>query len=365
MSTLSNKESLSDLNSVDIRALSLSELKTWIMELGEPKWRAKQIMHWMYSTDPVDSFTSMTNLPLSLRSALSDKARMDRLVIDRSFTSEDLTVKLLLRLPSGKLVESVLIPSIDDAQQVQRLTVCVSSQVGCAMGCAFCATGKMGFHENLTCGQIVDQVSYVREIARERFGRDISNIVFMGMGEPLLNYKALLASLEILTHPDAIGLSPRRITVSTVGLARRIRDLANDVPKIGLAVSLHSPFESKRSSIMPVNRSAFTDLSALEPAMRYHTDTTGRKLTFEYCLFQRFNDSLDDARALAKLCHRVNAKVNLIMYNSVPGINFHRTSEAQLNEFVKALSRHGIIVTVRRSRGEDIAAACGQLANKS
>lgn len=232
------------------------------------------------------------------------------------------------------------------------------------MGCAFCATGKMGFLENLTCGQIVEQVTMMREISQERFGRDISNVVYMGMGEPLLNYRSVLSSLQILTHPDAVGLSPRRITVSTVGLARRIRDLAEDAPKIGLAVSLHSPIESKRSSIMPVNRSVATDLTALEPAMRYHTKSTGRKLTFEYCLFRGFNDSSDDARKLARLCHRVHAKVNIIMYNRVPGIDFERTSEERLNEFMGLLSERGVTVTVRRSRGSDIAAACGQLANQ-
>ncbi len=306
----------------------------------------------------------MTNLPASLRETLEEKACMERLQIQTLLTAKDQTVKVLMQLPSGRKVETVLIPSLDSRGNAHRLTVCVSSQVGCAMGCTFCATGRMGFQENLTCGQIVDQVSYMREVAHERFGRDISNVVFMGMGEPLLNYDALLASLEILTHLDTVGLSPKRITVSTVGLARRIRDLANDAPKIGLAVSLHAPDELKRSSIMPINRSEATDLVALESAMKYHTTTTGRRLTFEYCLFRGFNDSASDARALARLCHRVHAKVNIIMYNSVPGIDFERTSEARLNEFMAHLSVRSITVTVRRSRGADIAAACGQLANQ-
>ena len=290
---------------------------------------------------------------------------MKRLQVQALFTAKDLTVKALMQLPSGRSVESVLIPSLDKDGNVNRMTVCVSSQVGCAMGCTFCATGKMGFQENLTCGQIVDQVDFMRGVSQERFGCDVSNVVFMGMGEPLLNYTSVLGSLQILTSPDLIGLSPRRITVSTVGLARRIRDLANDAPQIGLAVSLHAPTESKRSGIMPINRSVVTDLSALVPAMRYHTDTTGRVLTFEYCLFRDFNDSVNDARALAQLCHRVRAKVNLIMYNSVPGIEFERTSEIQLNEFMTQLSARGVTVTVRRSRGADIAAACGQLANQT
>lgn len=306
----------------------------------------------------------MTNLPASLREILAEKACMERLQTQTLLTAKDQTVKALMQLPSGRRVETVLIPSLDSHGSAHRLTVCVSSQVGCAMGCTFCATGRMGFQENLTCGQIVEQVSFMREIAYERFDRDISNVVFMGMGEPLLNYNALLASLEILTHPDAIGLSPKRITVSTVGLARRIRDLANDAPRIGLAVSLHAPDELKRSSIMPINRSEATDLAALESAMKYHTTTTGRRLTFEYCLFQGFNDSDSDARALARLCHKVHAKVNLIMYNNVPGVDFERTSEARLNEFMAHLSARNVTVTVRRSRGADIAAACGQLANQ-
>ncbi len=355
----------SQLNLMDLRALSLTELEAYIVNIGQPKWRAHQILRWMYSAPKADSFETMTNLPSSLRATLSEIACMERLQIHSEFTAKDETIKVLMQLPSGRIVETVLIPSMDGRGKAIRLTVCVSSQVGCAMGCTFCATGKMGFQENLTCGQIVDQVSYMREVAQERFGRDISNVVFMGMGEPLLNYRALLASLEILTHPAAVGLSPRRITVSTVGLARRIRDLAHDAPKVGLAVSLHAPFESKRSSIMPINRSAATDLSSLEPAMRYYTDTTGRRLTFEYCLFRGFNDSLEDARALARLCHRVRAKVNLIMYNRVQGVEFRRTSEEQLNQFMDDLSSRGVTVTVRRSRGEDIAAACGQLANES
>ena len=307
----------------------------------------------------------MNNLPRSLRDTLGKKACIRRLQLQSLFTSKDQTVKALMQLPSGRSVESVLIPSLNRQGKVHRMTVCVSSQVGCAMGCTFCATGKMGFQENLTCGQIVDQVNFMRSVSKERFGCDISNVVFMGMGEPLLNYTAVLASLQILTSPNLIRLSPRRITVSTVGLARRIRDLANDAPQIGLAVSLHAPTETKRSRIMPVNRSVTTDLSALVPAMRYHTDTTGRVLTFEYCLFRGFNDSVNDARALAQLCHRVRAKVNLIMYNNVPGVEFERTSEMQLNEFMAQLSARDVTVTVRRSRGTDISAACGQLANQA
>lgn len=348
----------------DLRALSPSELETWVTSMGEPRWRASQLLRWMYASKPVDSFESMTNLSTSLRSRLAQHVSMDRLRLQTLMTAQDQTVKALLQLPSGRSIESVLIPSFNDLHQATRMTVCVSSQVGCAMGCAFCATGKMGFLENLTCGQIVEQVTMMREISQERFGRDISNVVYMGMGEPLLNYRSVLSSLQILTHPDAVGVSPRRITVSTVGLARRIRDLAEDAPKIGLAVSLHSPIESKRSSIMPVNRSVATDLTALEPAMRYHTKSTGRKLTFEYCLFRGFNDSSDDARKLARLCHRVHAKVNIIMYNRVPGIDFERTGEERLNEFMGLLSERGVTVTVRRSRGSDIAAACGQLANQ-
>ena len=256
----------------------------------------------------------------------------------------------------------MLIPDVQDDGTARRLTVCVSSQVGCAMGCAFCATGLMGFQQNLTSGEIFDQVAAMNRLAEERYGRRITNVVFMGMGEPLLNYDAVLKGVEALTHADGMGLAARRITVSTVGLARRIRQLADDETRFGLAVSLHAPEDAKRSSIMPVNRRAATDLDALKEAIQHYTGKTGRPVTYEYCMFAGFNDGADDARHLARVARWAPSKVNLIMYNPVEGLGFRRTSERDLNRFIQVLVDEGVRVTVRRSRGQDIDAACGQLA---
>jgi len=284
-------------------------------------------------------------------------------LVDQQVAS-DLTVKMLFELESGRHIETVLIPDVDRNGQATRLTVCVSSQVGCAMGCSFCATGLMGFQENLTAGEIFDQVLAANRVARERFDSGITNIVFMGMGEPLLNYDAVLDATEKLTSEEGMGLSTRRITVSTVGLATRIKQLADDGTRFNLAVSLHSPFDSKRSSIMPVNRKAKTDLKALMESIEYYTRKTGRGITYEYCMFQGFNDTQSDAVELAKLVSRARSKVNLIMYNPVEGLGFSKSSEKALNAFISCLVSERVVVTVRRSRGQDIDAACGQLAIK-
>ena len=275
----------------------------------------------------------------------------------------DQTVKALFELPSGREAETVLIPAIDERGEARRLTVCVSSEVGCAMGCEFCATGLMGFRENLTPGAIFDQVWHMNEVAQERFGRPVTNVVFMGMGEPLLNYDAVLSSIDILTDEDSLNLSAQKITVSTVGLARRIKDLADDRLRANLAVSLHAPDNETRSRIMPVNEAEKTSLPALKEAIQYYSRKTGRPVTYEYCLFKGVNDSEADARNLAEVARWAPSKVNLLMYNPVEGLNFERTSEAQLDRFVQVLVEEGITVTVRRSRGQDIDAACGQLAN--
>jgi 23S rRNA (adenine2503-C2)-methyltransferase len=222
----------------------------------------------------------------------------------------------------------------------------------------------MGFQQNLTPGEIFDQAFYMNRLALERYGRSVTNIVFMGMGEPLLNYDSVKLSIERLTHPDGLGLAPRRITVSTVGLARRIRQFADEDAGVNLAVSLHAPTEEKRSSIMPVNRAAATDLNALREAIRYYITRTDRRVTYEYCMFYRFNDSPDDAVKLAEFVDQVPGKVNLIMYNPVAGLDFSRTPEDRLNAFISVLVERGVTVTVRRSRGQDIDAACGQLAVK-
>ena len=346
---------------VNIKALSLSALQALSASLGEPAYRGRQIYRWLYGKGAT-SFAAMTDLPASFRHALAREARFDAVTLEQLRTARDLTAKALFRLASGQCVEAVLIPDLSPDGAARRLTVCVSSQVGCALACSFCATGRMGFKQNLVAGEIVDQVWRLDVIARERWGRRITNVVFMGMGEPLLNYDNVLLSLDALTHPDGLGLARRRITISTVGLARRIRQLALDRPRIPLAVSLHAPTEEKRRHIIPASRASSTGLTALLDALDYYTHTTGRRITFEYCMFDGFNDTVEDAAALAAICARAPSKVNLIMYNAVEGLLFRQTTEERLNAFIRVLVAKGVTVTVRRSRGSDIEAACGQLA---
>ncbi|ACY47822.1 23S rRNA (adenine(2503)-C(2))-methyltransferase RlmN [Rhodothermus marinus] len=347
---------------IDLQTLNREELERLAEEMGEPRYRGRQLFKWIYGKGAT-SVEQMTDLPRAFRAELARRARITRLEPVRQLTAGDQTVKVLFRLPSGRHVESVLIPDFDEETgRVRRLTVCVSSQVGCAMGCAFCATGLMGFQQNLTAGEIYDQVWQLNRLAEERFGRRITNVVYMGMGEPLLNYDAVLRSVALLTDRDGLGLSPRRITVSTVGLARRIRQLADDGVRFRLAVSLHAPTNAQRSAIMPVNRNEQTDLDDLIEAIRYFEARTGQTITYEYCLFEGFNDRPEDAHRLADLTEQAPGKVNLILYNPVEGLPFRRPSEERLQAFIRVLVDRGVTVTVRRSRGQDINAACGQLA---
>jgi 23S rRNA (adenine2503-C2)-methyltransferase len=352
----------------DLHALDRASLEAFVRGLGEPAYRARQLFRWLHDRR-ASSFDEMTDLPAALRSRLAGAARIGRLEEVRRRTAADGTIKLLFRLPSGRDVESVLIPDFDDEASVRRLTVCVSSQVGCAMGCTFCATGRMGFFENLSAGEIADQVEQLDTLARATYGRGVTNVVYMGMGEPLQNYDAVLRSVALLTDPDGLGLSPRRITVSTVGLAGRIRRLADDKAPFGLAVSLHAPTDAQRSAIMPVNRSDKTDLGALREAVRYYHQRTGRGVTYEYCVFEGLNDSPADAEHLAAITRWAPSKVNLIVYNRVEGATdatgnaFRSPDESHLESFIRELVRRGVRVTVRRSRGQDIEAACGQLAS--
>ena len=343
--------------------LGWKELQHALESLGEPAYRSRQIFMWLYQKG-VFSFEEMTDLPRSLRTRLAERAILHPIELVRTQQARDKTIKCLFKLTSGAYIESVLIPDFKENNEVHRLTVCVSSQVGCAMGCRFCATGMMGFHQNLTAGEIVQQVIQMNRLAHEHFGRRITNIVYMGMGEPLLNYDQVLKSVYILTHRQSLGLAPRRITISTVGLARRIKQLAEESVRPRLAVSLHAPVDEKRSAIMPVNRSRQTDLRALREALTYYYERTRQPVTYEYCLFQGFNDSPEDARQLARICRWVPSKVNLIMYNPVAGVPFKRVSEERLNDFIQELLTRHVRVTVRRSRGDDIQAACGQLATE-
>ena len=347
----------------DLKALDRAGLEDYARSLGQPAFRGRQLFQWLFGKGAT-TFGQMTDLPKALREQLEAEASISTLEEIRRQTATDQTVKCLFRLASGREVESVLIPDFDEDGNAKRLTVCVSSQVGCAMGCHFCATGLMGFHQNLTAGEIVDQVRAMQAISEERFGRGVTNVVYMGMGEPLQNYAAVMRSTAILTDPDALGLSPKRITVSTVGLARRIRQLADDAAPFRLAISLHAPTDPQRSAIMPVNRSEKTDLAALEDAVRHYHAQTGKRVTYEYCMFAGLNDSETDAKNLAAVARWAPSKVNLIMYNPVEGTAFAPTDERSLNRFIRVLVDEGVRVTVRRSRGQDIDAACGQLAAK-
>ena len=348
----------------DLRDFDAQALEALAVEQGEPRFRGRQLFKWIHEKGAA-SFADMTDLPAGFRERLEATARLGSLVEVRRQQATDRTIKSLFRLPSGRHIETVLIPDLDDDGAARRLTVCVSSQVGCAMGCTFCATGQMGFLENLTAGQIADQARRMDALARETFGRGITNVVYMGMGEPMQNYDAVVQSTALLR--DGLGLSPKRITVSTVGLARRIRQLADDqaegrAPAFGLAISLHAPTDPQRSAIMPVNRSEKTDLKALGASVRHYYARTGRPVTYEYCMFAGSNDSVEDAVNLSRLASWAPCKVNLIMYNPVDGTGFRPTAPDQLDRFIQTLVDRRVRVTVRRSRGQDIDAACGQLA---
>ncbi|MEZ4695753.1 MAG: 23S rRNA (adenine(2503)-C(2))-methyltransferase RlmN [Rhodothermales bacterium] len=353
-------------NLIDLKRLRAEELEALALSLGESAYRGRQLFDWLFRQGAT-SFEQMGNLPIAFRESLRRQSSIRTISLTTRQASRDRTEKSVYVLPSGKAFETVIIPDFADGgtssnEPARRVTVCVSSQVGCAMACSFCATGRMGFIENLSASDIYDQVFHANARSLELFGREVSNVVFMGMGEPLLNFDEVVRSVELLTSPRLLNLSSRRITISTVGIAGRIRDLADSNVQANLAVSLHAPTDPKRSSIMPVNRKRRTDLSALREALEYYAQHSERLVTYEYCMFAGFNDSIDDAINLAEVARWVPSKVNLIMYNEVPGLDFRRTTESTLNAFVRALVDSGVTVTVRRSRGQDIAAACGQLA---
>lgn len=348
----------------DLRDLGRDALEALAVSMGEPRFRGRQLFEWVHEKGARD-FDAMTSLPRAFRERLAAEAQVGTLVETRRQVATDGTIKSLFRLPSGRHVEAVLIPDVREDGTAKRLTLCVSSQVGCAMACTFCATGRMGFHENLTAGQIADQAHAMDAVARERWGRGLTNVVYMGMGEPLQNTANVVRSVALIT--DGLGLAPRRVTVSTVGLARRIVEVADQqaagtAPPFGLAVSLHAPTDAQRSAIMPVNRSEKTDLTALRAAVQHWHRVTGRPVTYEYCMFAGVNDSEADARHLARVAGWAPSKVNLIMYNAVAGTGFAPTDDERLHAFIRVLVAKGVRVTVRRSRGQDIDAACGQLA---
>lgn len=348
---------------INLKDLTKEELREFCDDLGLQSFRSDQIFQWLYQKG-VYSFDEMTNLSKDLRSRLKKIAKIPTIKPVKQQESKDGTIKFLFELQGeeGHKVESVMIPDFYDDGVANRLTVCVSSQVGCVFGCSFCATGAMGFFRSLTHGEIVDQVQYINQLCEQRFGKGVTNIVYMGMGEPLHNYDAVVQSASIITDEHGIGLSPKRITVSTVGLTKQIKKLADERQPFNLAISLHAANDEKRDEIMPINNSM--NLEKLKEAVQYYYAKLHRPITYEYLLFDEFNDSPEDARQLADIVQWVPSKVNIIMYNDVAGVELKRAREKRLDKFIQELVKRDITATVRRSRGDDIDAGCGQLAIK-
>ncbi len=354
----------------DIRKLTVAQVKDWLAQHGEQGFRAKQIHEWLWKKS-ARSFADMSNLSLATRQLLDAHFEIRALGVATEQRSADGTIKSSFRLYDGNLVEGVLIPALrnddrGDGSQERgagpRMTACVSSQVGCSLTCKFCATGYMDRKRNLDAAEIYDQVVEIDRQARQAYNAPLTNIVYMGMGEPLLNYKNVLESVDRITSPDGLGMSPKRITVSTAGIAKMIRQLGDDAVKFNLALSLHAANDAKRNQIMPINES--NTLDALADALQYFYRKTGTRVTLEYIVFYNVNDSLQDAKELWEFTKRVPAKVNIIEYNPIAEANFTNTDPQTLDKFAGFLEDKGVIVNVRRSRGKDIDAACGQLAGK-
>ena len=344
------------MRKTDIRALSVEQLEEELKNAGEPAFRARQVHEWLWTKRAV-SFSEMSNLPKSLRDFLDTNFVINAVQIHELQVSSDRTIKCAMRLHDDYVVESVLIP------HGRRMTACISSQVGCSLSCKFCATGRLKRMRNLNADEIFDQVVLVRDTAASRYGATLTNIVYMGMGEPLLNYAETLKSVEKITSSSGLGMSPKRITVSTAGVAKMIERLADDGVKFNLALSLHAANDAKRNYIMPINET--NSLDNLARSLNYFIDKTGTQPTFEYIVFKDFNDSLADAQDLVEFCRRVPGKVNLIEYNAIDDGEFQQTSGNKLRAFTDHLIANGVNATLRHSRGKDIDAACGQLANKN
>ena len=341
----------------DIRALSKDELAILVKSLNEPSFRADQIDKWLWQKG-AQSFSEMSNLSKSLRERLAATYLINSITEDLVQYSADGTIKTRYSLYDTHHIESVLIP----VHEQQRYTVCVSSQVGCSLSCTFCATGQMKRMRNLSAGEIFDQVRMTSLQCIQRYNHDLTNIVFMGMGEPLLNYANVMTAIEKICSPDGLGYSPRRVTISTAGIAKLIKKLADDNSKVNLALSLHAADDIKRSEIMPINDQ--NNLEALIGAMTYYYQKTKNKISFEYIAFKGYNDSIADAERLVDLCRHFPVLVNIIEYNPVPGIHFEKSDALSIDQFASFLRTNDIMATVRKSRGKDIDAACGQLANK-
>lgn len=343
---------------INIRNLNLEEIKAQIVAWKEPAFRAKQVNEWLWKHQ-AKSFDQMNNIGKSLQEKLIETYYIDSITVEDQQVSVDKTVKCAFGVDGqNQVVEGVLIPT------TSRMTACISSQVGCSLACEFCATGRLKMMRNLSAGEIVDQVMYLKNLATEKYATNLSNIVYMGMGEPLLNYKNVVRSVEILSDPNGIGMSPKRITVSTAGIAKMIMKLGDDDVKFNLALSLHAANDVKRTKIMEINDS--NNLEALSEALVYFHEKTGSRVTFEYIIFKNFNDGLEDARELANFARAVPCKINIIEYNPIDDGIYQQADREKVDAFAQFLEEKcNLIVNVRRSRGKDIDAACGQLANKN
>ena len=340
----------------DIRKLTLEELRAFFVHQGDKAFRAQQVHEWLWKKSAKD-FDQMTNLSLPTRELLKEHFTINHIHVDHMQRSADGTIKNAVKLHDGLIVESVLIPT------EKRITACVSSQVGCSLDCHFCATARLKRMRNLNPDEIYDQVAAIKQQSELFFGRPLTNIVFMGMGEPLLNYTNVIAAIEKITSPHGLNMAARRLTVSTVGIAKMIMKLADDEVKFNLAVSLHSAINATRSSMMPINDS--NSLEDLGEALKYWYKKRKRKVTYEYVVWDGVNDKLEDAQALLEFCKIIPCKVNLIEYNPIDEGRFQQAGEDKLLMYLQLLESNGITTRIRKSRGKDIDAACGQLANKS
>jgi 23S rRNA (adenine2503-C2)-methyltransferase len=342
-------------NKKDIRALTKEQLRDFFVVNGDKAFRGNQIYEWLWAKS-ARSFDEMTNLSKETRKMLQDNFVINHVAVDKMQKSIDGTIKNAIKLHDNLLVESVLIPT------KKRTTACISSQVGCSLDCNFCATAKLKRMRNLNADEIYDQVVEIDKQSRLYHNHKLTNIVFMGMGEPLLNYKNVMESIDKITNDEGLGMSAKRITLSTVGIPKMIKKMADDQVKFNLAVSLHSAIDEVRSKLMPINDK--NDLESLMDALQYWYKKTKRKITFEYLVLQGYNDRPEDIEALVKYCKRIPSKVNIITYNAIEGEPFQPAKKTIVDQYVKELEANGIVAKVRKSRGDDIDAACGQLANK-
>ena len=340
---------------IDIRSLTLEQLQGLLVDMGEQAFRAKQIYSWLWQKSCVD-FDDMSNLSKSLRDKLKAGFTINAVTVGQEQRSNDRTIKSSFVLHDNNIVEGVLIPAPD------RMTACVSSQVGCSLSCKFCATGYMDRKRNLNADEIYDQVVLIAGQAETHYNQPLTNIVYMGMGEPLLNYKNVLKSIERITAPDGLNMAAKRITVSTAGIAKMIKKLGDDQVRFNLALSLHAANDAKRNEIMPINEQ--NSLHSLAEALKYYYAKTKNPVTYEYIVFNGVNDDLADAQELAAFCKHLPCKVNIIEYNPIAFADFENAEADKIDRFADFLRQRGITTNIRRSRGKDIDAACGQLAIK-